>query len=380
MSFLGIDIGSSAIKGMVVNENGQIIEFSRIQTEHFSPQPGWFELDPENIFKAVLNLIDSISLKVKKYDPIRSISFSCLGTAFFPVDKKGKPLYRAISSLDKRSLKYLGWLENKGIDSFDIYKISGQPRNIVSFLHNLIWFKKYFGGDFKNIYKFLSPKDYIISRLGLGQHTDFTQASRTMLYDFKAKKWSGYICNAIDLDFDLLKETKEDFVFDRIERIIREYGTVKEKQKKLNTLFFLLSYGERDQNIKVEINRRNFGSRYEVKSYLGVSMLVMVREDMFANKLVAMLERKKIANRDVFDVWHFLKNRWPINKEIVERRTKSSFKDYLKQCIKFVKDLSDRAILAGIGELIDAKQKAWIKAHLKKDTAFLLKVRLEQEN
>jgi len=185
---------------------------------------------------------------------------------------------------------------------------------------------------------------------------------------------------SVDLDFDLLNAAKENIVLKRIESIIREYGTIKEQQKKLNTLFFLLSYGERDQNIKVEINRRNFGSRYEVKSYLGVSMLVMVREDMFANKLVAMLERKKIANRDVFDVWHFLKNRWPINKEIVERRTKSDFKDYLEKCIKFVEALSDRAILAGIGELIDARQKAWIKIHLKKDTAFLLKVRLEQEN
>ncbi|MCL5071393.1 MAG: FGGY family carbohydrate kinase [Actinobacteria bacterium] len=211
MSFLGIDIGSSAIKGMIVNENGCIIEFSRVQTEHFSPQPGWFEMEPENIFKVVLNLIDSISSKVKKYDPIRSISFSCLGTAFFPVDKIGNPLYRAISSLDKRSIKYLGWLEKKGIDSFDVYKISGQPRNIVSFLHNLIWLKKHLGRDFKKIYKFLSLKDYIISRLGLGQHTDFTQASRTMLYDFKAKKWSGYICNAIDLDFDLLPEIVKPF-------------------------------------------------------------------------------------------------------------------------------------------------------------------------
>ncbi len=211
MSFLGIDIGSSGIKGVAVNENGNIIEFSRIQTEHFSPQPGWFELDPENIFKAVLNLIDSISSKVKKCDPVRSISFSCLGTAFFPIDKKGNPLYRAISSLDKRSIKYLGWLENKGIDSFDVYKISGQPRNTISFLHNLVWFKKYFGSNFKNIYKFLSPKDYIISRLGLGQHTDFTQASRTMLYDFRTKKWSEYICNAIDLDFDILPEIVKPF-------------------------------------------------------------------------------------------------------------------------------------------------------------------------
>jgi predicted nucleotidyltransferase component of viral defense system len=184
---------------------------------------------------------------------------------------------------------------------------------------------------------------------------------------------------SVDLDFDLLNESKEDIVFNQIENILREYGTVKEKQKKLNTLFFLLSYGERDQNIKVEINRRIFGSRYELKSYLGISMLVMIEEDMFAHKLVAMLERTKTANRDVFDVWHFLKNRWPMNKKIVEKRTKMEFRDYLKKCVKFVESMSDRGILAGMGELMDAKQKAWVKANLKKDTAFLLKVRLEQE-
>ena len=184
---------------------------------------------------------------------------------------------------------------------------------------------------------------------------------------------------SVDLDFDLLNESKEDIVFNQIENILREYGTVKEKQKKLNTLFFLLSYGERDQNIKVEINRRIFGSRYELKSYLGISMLVMIEEDMFAHKLVAMLERTKTANRDVFDVWYFLKNRWPMNKKIVEKRTKMEFRDYLKKCVKFVESMSDRGILAGMGELMDAKQKAWVKANLKKDTAFLLKVRLEQE-
>jgi predicted nucleotidyltransferase component of viral defense system len=185
---------------------------------------------------------------------------------------------------------------------------------------------------------------------------------------------------SVDLDFDLLNESKEDIVFKQIESILREYGTIKEKQKKLNTLFFLLSYGQRDQNIKVEINRRNFGSRYELKSYLGVSMLVMIEEDMFAHKLVAMLERTKTANRDVYDVWHFLKNRWPINKKIVEKRTKMEFRDYLKKCVKFVESMNDRGILAGMGELMDAKQKAWVKANLKKDTAFLLKVRLEQDN
>lgn len=184
---------------------------------------------------------------------------------------------------------------------------------------------------------------------------------------------------SVDLDFDLLDETKENYVFEKIEKILKGFGTIKEKYKKRHTLFFILSYDDKSQNIKVEISRRSFGSRYELKNYLGISMLVMVREDMFAHKLVAMLERGKIANRDVFDVWFFLKNNWPVNKETVEKRTGMDFQRYLKKCIEFVESLSDRSILAGMGELLNTKQKSWAKAHLRKDVSFLLKIRLKQE-
>jgi predicted nucleotidyltransferase component of viral defense system len=184
---------------------------------------------------------------------------------------------------------------------------------------------------------------------------------------------------SVDLDFDLLKGDKESFVFDKVDKILNEYGIIKEKHRKKHTLLFVVSYDEKSQNIKVEINRRVFGSRYELKNYLGISMLIMVREDMFAHKLVAVLERTKTANRDVYDIWHFLKNRWPINKEIVEKRTGKNLKDYMKKGIAFVESLSDRNILSGMGELMDEKQKAWAKTNLRKDTVFLLKVRLEQE-
>lgn len=184
---------------------------------------------------------------------------------------------------------------------------------------------------------------------------------------------------SVDLDFDLLDETKKDYVFKKMETMLKEFGTIREKYKKQHTLFFILSYDDKVQNIKVEINRRIFGSHYELKNYLGISMLVMVKEDMFAHKLVAMLERTKVANRDIFDVWFFLKNNWPINKDIIEKRTNMSFNEYLKKCIKFIESLPERSILAGMGELLDEKQKAWAKANLKRDVAFLLKVKLEHE-
>lgn len=183
---------------------------------------------------------------------------------------------------------------------------------------------------------------------------------------------------SVDLDFDLLDETKEDYVFERIEEIIAAYGKIKNKRKKRFNLFFELSYADEAPNIKVEINRRNFGSRYEIGDYFGISMKVIVKEDMLANKLVAMYERLGRTNRDIFDVWFFLKHNWPVNERIVEARTGLAFRKFMAKIIASLEKLTDRGILSGIGELLDAKQKAWAKVNLRKDTIFLLQLLIEK--
>lgn len=187
---------------------------------------------------------------------------------------------------------------------------------------------------------------------------------------------------SVDLDFDLLDSEKEDYVFEQIKKILENYGVLKQAEKKRFNLLFVLAYDEKiegAQNIKVEINRREFGSKYEVKSYLGISMRVMVREDMFAHKLCAMYERIGKTNRDIFDVWYFLQNEWPVNKKIVEERTGMSFKEFLQKCIDLLEKMSDQNILSGMGELLDAKQKDWARAKLRTETIFLVKLKLENE-
>src|SRR3989344_1932109 len=118
---------------------------------------------------------------------------------------------------------------------------------------------------------------------------------------------------SVDLDFDLLHLEKQEQVFGRVKKILESYGTLKQADQQRFGLFYLLSYDHKiagSQNIKIDINLRQFGSRYEIRPYLGISMKVMVPADMFAHKLVAMTERA--TNRDVFDVWFFSKNGWPI--------------------------------------------------------------------
>ena len=187
---------------------------------------------------------------------------------------------------------------------------------------------------------------------------------------------------SIDLDFDLLEESKENYVFEQIQKILSNYGAIKEAQKKRFNLLFLLSYDEKEvgaQNIKVEINRRNFGSKYEVKAYLGISMKVMIKEDMLAHKLCAMYERIGKTNRDIFDVYFFFHNNWPVNKEIIESRTNMPYKDFLQKCIDSLEKVSDRNIFSGMGELLDEKQKVWVKSKLRAETIFLLKLALDNE-
>ncbi len=184
---------------------------------------------------------------------------------------------------------------------------------------------------------------------------------------------------SVDLDFDLLDETREDQVFERVISILKKHGTLKESYKKRFNLFALLSYEDKAHNIKVEINRRQFGSRYEIKTYLGVSMLVMVPEDMFAHKLMAMHERIGKTSRDIYDVWFFLQHRFPINKKIVEQRSEMTFDKLLQECISQLEKMSNRHILDGVGELLTASQKDWAKAKLCEDTISLLKLRLGGE-
>jgi predicted nucleotidyltransferase component of viral defense system len=181
---------------------------------------------------------------------------------------------------------------------------------------------------------------------------------------------------SVDLDFDLLDESKDDYIFERVIKIAEKYGTIKESHKKHFSLFCMISYDDRSRNIKIEINRRSFGSQYEIKTYLGVSMQIMVLEDMFAHKMMAMHERIGQTSRDIYDVWFFLHNRSPINKEIVESRSGISFETLVEKCIHQLDVLDNRHILDGLGELLTPNQKDWARTNLRDETKALLKLRI----
>ncbi|MDD2245183.1 MAG: nucleotidyl transferase AbiEii/AbiGii toxin family protein, partial [Dysgonamonadaceae bacterium] len=102
----------------------------------------------------------------------------------------------------------------------------------------------------------------------------------------------------------------------------------------------------------------------------------MVREDMFAHKLMAMYERIGKTSRDIFDVWYFAKNDWPINKEIIESRSQMEYSKLLEKCIEKLENMDNKHILDGLGELLNESQKDSVRAKLRNDAIFFLKLML----
>lgn len=212
----------------------------------------------------------------------------------------------------------------------------------------------------------------IYSDTSIAPHLGFKGGTAALLF-------YGLTRDSVDLDLDLLNEEKETEVFESIQKIIANYGTVVDSRIKKFNLLNVLSYAPGAQKIKVEVNRRQFGSKYDLKTLLGISMLVMVEEDMFAHKLMAMHERIGKTSRDVYDVWFFLENHWPINKEIVEQRSGKTFKEVLQLTADQLEKLNNKHILDGLGDFLNDPQKDWARAKLKSETIFLLKARAESE-
>src|SRR3989339_1148528 len=173
----------------------------------------------------------------------------------------------------------------------------------------------------------------------------FSDTSLSPYLGFKggtaALMFYGMNRNSVDIDLDLLDETKEQEVFEKIQKIAIGYGKIVDSRIKRFNLVTVISYDLKSQNIKIEVNRRNFGSKYELKTLLGISMLVMVIEDMFAHKLMAMHERIGKTSRDIYDVWVFLTKRFALNKDIVEERAGMPFNQLVEKCIEQLENMSN---------------------------------------
>lgn len=177
-----------------------------------------------------------------------------------------------------------------------------------------------------------------------------------------------------DLDFDLLDSIKLTEVQSEIRKILWKHGTIKEDYLRENTIFFLLSYGMLDMNLKIEVSRRNFPNEYETKNWNGLSIKIMEKPYILAHKMVALTDRKNFAHRDVFDVYYFLTNNWVWSEDIIKLRTWMSWREYIAKMIEFLEKRRGENLLIGLWEVVlDEKQKYFVKNKLLEELIFFLR-------
>jgi len=236
----------------------------------------------------------------------------------------------------------------------------------------------------KNIKKIMLNKEKHQLIMGQILKDIYTDTSIAPLLGFKGGTCAYFFYGlprfSVDLDFDLLKkidEENQENVFEKIVGIIGKYGIVKDSHIKKFTIFALFSYGDEDHNIKIEVSTRNLLANlkdfYSLKEYLGISMLVAKREYLFAGKLAALTQRTDMAMRDVYDIYYFGKNNWDFDKKTVEILTGKNFSECILDSINLVESIKENQLLDRIGELVNEKEKSWIKQNLKNEVLFILR-------
>lgn len=171
-----------------------------------------------------------------------------------------------------------------------------------------------------------------------------------------------------DLDFDLLEDITID---EQLIEILKKYWSIKTGQK------IILSYGEHDINIKIDISRKvRKSNTYTFIDFYGTLIKVQDKATIFANKLVALTERS--TNRDIYDVHFFFNHLFDINETIVVERTWSDLKILYKKILDTLQALPDSyKILDWLGELLDNSQKNRTKNSLIPDLIWILQMKIQ---
>lgn len=208
MYYIGIDLGTSAVKGLLIDENGAVLRENSKTYPVFYPRDGWSEQNPEDWFFAVNRLIDELSDGVE--EKIAALSVGGQMHGLVVLDENDNVVRPCILWNDGRTEKQTRYLNEVVGKEF----LSENTANIAFAgftAPKLLWIEENEPENFKKIRKIMLPKDYIAYRLTGSFTTDFSDASGTLFLDVKNKCWSQKMLDILHIDRLMLPELKESY-------------------------------------------------------------------------------------------------------------------------------------------------------------------------
>ena len=170
MDLLGLDIGTSGCKASIIDSEGAIKAQAYHEYGLVSPQPGWQEIDPDEVWNSVRDVIRRCTDFYGGGD-IGAICVSSFGEAVIAVDREGRSLQNSMIYIDNRGKEEaVNFEDTFGRDR--ALKITGASIHPMYSIFKILWLKKHRPEIYSHTWKFFLFADFILFRLGARPHTD----------------------------------------------------------------------------------------------------------------------------------------------------------------------------------------------------------------
>ncbi len=208
-NYIGIDLGTSSVKMLLVSKNGEILKSVTKEYPICYPKSGWSEQSPYDWYNATIEglkeLIDGIDKST-----VRGISFGGQMHGLVILDEYDNVIRPAILWNDGRTQKQTDYLnEAVGKDKLSAYTANIAFAGFTA--PKILWVKENEPDNFAKICKIMLPKDYLAYKLSGVFATDFSDASGMLLLDVKNRKWSEEMCRICGIGEEKLPKLYESY-------------------------------------------------------------------------------------------------------------------------------------------------------------------------
>ena len=185
----GIDIGTTNIKALVFDQCGRELASSSRPTPTHYPRPRWAYHKPDEIWQCTMDVLRETTSRIGDARKIAGIAVTSMGESGVPLDMNGNATSDIIAWFDGRTDSQAKWLEEK-IGRARIYELSGVPLRPIFGMCKILWLKENEPEAYAQTTSWLNVADYVAFLLSGEMATDYSLASRTLMFDLSQLDWS----------------------------------------------------------------------------------------------------------------------------------------------------------------------------------------------
>ena len=209
MLYIGVDLGTSSVKLVLMDETGKIHGTTSREYKLYFPQPGWSEQNPADWYNEAIAGLKDLLKDVDKSE-VAGISFGGQMHGLVILDENDEVIRPASLWNDGRTQKQVDYLNNEiGKETLSKYTANIAFAGFTA--PKILWVKENEPENFKKIKKIMLPKDYLAYKLSGTFCTDYSDASGMLLLDVKNRKWSKEMCDICGITEDMLPKLFDSF-------------------------------------------------------------------------------------------------------------------------------------------------------------------------